>query len=336
MAPRKFRLGRLPKGYDKRSLKGVVGRPKKKGMNYSTDAESTVTSSDSDTRSSSFPSSSSVDSSREVSSECDLHMSNSTHLNTSTELSSDLNMSTVITPPSEQHEDSHSSCPNTWSESLVNQLHLPNKQWIAQVISSESLGICKLSSNSVKSITVTFCVAITPDYHWTLTAYGKVVDRAGCYALQNIPEQLSMDQLQCLLSVLDTCTVCTGHPEPHFVRMAESRKGKLFSKDGKKIVAILDTCSGEKTIRSSLCGLVVKGKKCSACVSYRSTLRKSFHRWQKKRSVSSPQHQSPSSRTNFRFLNTPQKSKRYSRLRARHDVKSKTIERLKVSVSTLV
>jgi hypothetical protein len=94
---------------------------------------------------------------------------------------------TDITPPP---EDSQSSCPNTWSESLVNQLYLPNKQWITQV-SSESLGICKLSSNSVQNLTVTFCVAITPDYHWTLTAYGRVVDQAGCYVLQNIPEQLN-------------------------------------------------------------------------------------------------------------------------------------------------
>jgi hypothetical protein len=114
--------------------------------------------------------------------------------------------------------------------------------------------------------------------------------------------------------------------------MAESGKGKLFSKDGKNIAVILDTCSGEKT-KKFFVWITCEGEKLfSMC----STLRKSFHCWQKKRPASSRQHQSPFSRTNFRFLNTPEKSKRYSRLRARHAAKSKRIERLQLKVSALI
>lgn len=78
---------------------------------------------------------------------------------------------------------------------------------------------------------------------------------------------------------------------------------------------------------------MVKGKKCSACVSYRNTLRKSYHCWKIQQSLS-PKH--PFSKTNFRFLNTPEKSKRYSSLRARLDAKAKEVQRMKSRISALV
>ena len=94
-------------------------------------------------------------------------------------------------------------------------------------------------------------------------------------------------------------TVCAGHPEPDFVRMAEARKGKLFSRNRDKIVAWVDT-SSEKTIRSSMCEMIVKGKKCSSCMSYQNTLRKSYHHWNAQKSQSPRRHHCTSSKTNFR------------------------------------
>ncbi len=85
-----------------------------------------------------------------------------------------------------------------------------------------------------------------------------------------------------------------------------------------------------------MCEMVVKGEKCSACMSYRNTLRKSYHRWNAQKSQSPRRHHCTSSKTNFRFLSTPDKTKRYSSLRARYDAKSKRVERLKSKICALV
>lgn len=80
----------------------------------------------------------------------------------------------------------------------------------------------------------------------------------------------------------------------------------------------------------------MKWCKCSACMSYQNTLRKSYHRWNAQKSQSPRRHHCTSSKTNFRFLSTPDKTKRYSSLRARYDAKSKRVERLKSKISDLV
>ena len=77
--------------------------------------------------------------------------------------------------------------------------------------------------------------------------------------------------LQSLVSLLDKCSVCPGHPDAHFILMAESKKGKLMSKDRRNVVARVDdftpvTLNGEqyaKTIRVSTCELLVCGSKCT-------------------------------------------------------------------------
>ena len=46
--------------------------------------------------------------------------------------------------------------------------------------------------------------------------------------------------LNLLLAWLDKCTVCPGHPDEHFVKMLESRGGKITSQHGDDIVSILD------------------------------------------------------------------------------------------------
>ena len=54
------------------------------------------------------------------------------------------------------------------------------------------------------------------------------------------------------------------------------------------------------------------------------------------KSLSPNRHLSTSSKTNFQFLSTPEKAKRYSSLRARYDAKSKKVERLRSKIATLV
>ena len=138
-----------------------------------------------------------------------------------------------------------------------------------------------------------------------------------------------------MLSILDTSNICAGHPEEDYIRMVESRRGK--------VVALVDTSPFtvegkifDKTIQSSACEVIVKSKKCSACVSIRGTLRKSYHWWKKQISLSPRRHISTFSKTNFWFLNTPEKKRRYSNLRARFDAKMKEMERMKSRISALV
>ena len=80
----------------------------------------------------------------------------------------------------------------------------------------------------------------------------------------------------------------------------------------------------------------VEGKKCASCVSYRNSLRSMYHCWLKQKSLSPSKRQSTASRTNLRWLSTPEKSKRYSQLRTRLYVKSKKIKRMKENISVLI
>ena len=77
---------------------------------------------------------------------------------------------------------------------------------------------------------------------------------------------------------------------------------------------------------------LIAGHKCPSCVSYRDSLRRIYHRWLKQKS---PSQQSSKSKVNIRWLNTPEKSSRYSQLRTRLDAKSKEVKRLQDKISCL-
>ena len=101
-------------------------------------------------------------------------------------------------------------------------------------------------------------------------------------------------------------------------------KGKLTARHG-DVVASLDSyapvvLNGEvyaQTVRYKSCEMVTNGVKCGQCVQYRDSLRKSFHRWEKKKKSSPSRRTSTSSCTNFALLNTPEKLQRYKKLKSR-------------------
>ena len=155
------------------------------------------------------------------------------------------------------------------------------------------VGICKLSCSSQDTISVTHSIVVSQDLSWTLTAHGKEVDPQMCSVSSGTPTTLTTATLQTLLSVLHKANICPGHPDQQFLSMLEAKKGKLLSRDGHAVMAYEDssapvTLNGEeylKTARRSLCELVVNGTKCPSCVSYRNTLRKSYHRWLKQKCI---------------------------------------------------
>ena len=176
---------------------------------------------------------------------------------------------------------------------------------------------------------ITHCVRITEHLTWNLSIHGTQVDSLKCELLAEIPETLNQTSLGKLLELIDSCNVCPGNPDTGYVEMAVARKGQLISKKHDIVTAIVDSfapvsCRGKlytNTIRVSSCELLVKGNKCTSCVLYRDSLRKMYNRWLKLKSLSPSKRQSTRSKTNLRWLSTPEKSKRYSRLRTRLDAK---------------
>ena len=50
--------------------------------------------------------------------------------------------------------------------------------------------------------------------------------------------------LKSLLQLLDTCALCSGHPEEHFCNFVRSKKGQLSSRNG-RVTAVLDSATME-------------------------------------------------------------------------------------------
>ena len=69
------------------------------------------------------------------------------------------------------------------------------------------------------------------------------------------------------------------------------------------------------TVPKSKCEIIVNYGKCEKCVSYRDTLRKAHNRWRKIRQRSPGRHTSTTSKTNYRYLNTPEKLQRHKKLK---------------------
>ena len=229
-------------------------------------------------------------------------------------------------------------------QTLVSSLNLPNQQWVIQQ-SEQSTAVCKISSQSGPSshtLVITHCVMIKSDLSWTVSVHGHPFDKDKCSALSTIPKKLSDRSLEALVSLLDKCHVCSGHPDKHLVEMGLSKKGQFLSKSGKVSGRVdnyskvyLNGCEFDTTVRSTNCEMIVQGTKCAACVVYRNSLRKMYHNWMKQKS-SSPSHRlSTSSRVNVRYLSTPEKSKRYTGLRSRFESINKENKRLKETIRFL-
>ena len=201
-------------------------------------------------------------------------------------------------------------------------------QWIHHTTQEScTIQVCKLSSmmSSSSQPIVTHCLTVNNDFTWTAHVHGHHVDGKKSQVLANFSEKLDPQSLNALLTQLDRCTVCPGHPDKHLVEMLSSMKGKLTSRHGDGIVASLDSyapvvLNGEvctQTVRNKSCEIIVNSAKCGHCVQYRDSLRKSFHRWQKRKIISPSRRTATSSCTNFALLNTPEKLQRYRKLKTR-------------------
>lgn len=201
--------------------------------------------------------------------------------------------------------------------SIQQHLVLP-LNWLMKTESC-AVNLCKISQVPSTSalnppLALSHCLTINKDFTWGLFIHGKKVDANTCTALKSVPALLQSNSVQPLLETVDTLNVCIGNPDNNFVELCGSHKGSILSPDGS--VSAFKDCSieGQFTVRTSKCELLVGGTKCDYCKKYRSVLcvmcshqRKSF---------SSSERSDVSSHVNYRYLSTPEKSKRMANLRA--------------------
>ncbi len=197
--------------------------------------------------------------------------------------------------------------------------------------------ICKLQHADDHGVTVIRSIVVNDDYTWCVYVHGHALEHSKCSALTNIPATIrKKEALNKLVRLVDTLNFCTGNPDEHFLDLADFRKGK-FQSVSNSTLAFTDTTYSvcieghvySRTIRTTACEMLVQGLKCEACQTYRHTLRALHSQWKQQAELDVEKHASVSSHTNYRYLRTPQRTKRMSNLRTEVKTKRNEIERLK-------
>ena len=167
--------------------------------------------------------------------------------------------------------------------------------------------LCKISSRpstSAQPLVVTHSVIVNADFSWQASVHGHIIQPTSSNPLSSIPVNLNQSSLSNLVSVLDSCTVCPGNPDPHFVTMVESRKGKFVTSTGEvraSIESALPVSINGKMYTSTIRTIRCHGAKCSECKSYRAQLHSMYSCFVHKATTS---HKF----ANNRYLDTPQKA----------------------------
>ena len=195
-------------------------------------------------------------------------------------------------------------------------------------------------SSSTQPIVISHYLTVRSDLSWSLSIYGQLVTTTQCSALAGSPDKVKCNVLCDFLCKLDTLTVCPGHPDEHFVRMAATKGGKFFSPTGEKFPFLdrsgMFKLNGEvycETVRSMKCHRLVQGAaKCSECVDCRDMLRASYHRWVNSQTKSPSTITSIHSHTNERWLTTVQKEEKSSKLKSRLKASDKKIAYLRAKI----
>ena len=230
--------------------------------------------------------------------------------------------------PSLSSEFSNSDAEVITLEKVKKELILPPHWVLSTQAEGErtcSIQVCKIVTSSSQQPIITHTLTVNTDLSWTAFVHGHNVSNGTTQVLANIPDTLDLRTSNALLTCLDICTVCPGHPDAHFIEMLSSMKGKILSRHGDETVALLDSyapvmLNGKmypQTVRKTSCEILVNTTKCTHCVQYRSSLRKSFHSWQTRNSTSPSRRTSTTSCVNFVLLNTPEKLQRYKNLKRR-------------------
>ena len=195
-----------------------------------------------------------------------------------------------------------------------------------------------MSGSSASPMAVSHTLTILSNFSWVLHVHKNQVDPSTCRALKEFPSQLTPDRVSEMLKVLDHLCVCAGQPDIRFIEMIRAKKEKIVSSRG-ETVAFLDSSPIElngivypETIRTSNCQIIGHFSKCDPCKRYRDNLRAIYNRWTKK---CSPTHISVSSHINERYLDTPQKASKISKLRNKVRTTKEQIKKLREKIKDI-
>ena len=72
--------------------------------------------------------------------------------------------------------------------------------------------LCKLSVTNDDSPLITHFIVVHSDLSWKVTIHNQQVPST-CSKLSRIPSKLTVESFKSLISLVDTCSVCPGHPD---------------------------------------------------------------------------------------------------------------------------
>ena len=154
-----------------------------------------------------------------------------------------------------------------------------------------------------------------------------------------MPEQLTPLTFLHLVNTVDTLRVCSGNPDDQFVDAVTSKKGVVKSKLN-TIIAHLDTaapvtCDGTlymSTVRRCDCEILTTDVRCVTCKAFRPSLRKICLRTSGR---SSSAVTDTTSHVNVRYMNTPEKREKISKMKRRVSAAEREVVKLQNRIETL-
>ena len=243
------------------------------------------------------------------------------------------------------------SCALEPESGTIDKTNLPDG-WMKES-TDVGLKFYKISGSPPNSI-VSHSIVVRPDKIWSAYVHGIDIhddiiqaDTLASTCIEPVPS------IAHLIESVENYVICPGNPDDHFIEILASCNGKIMSKDGKSVSGTLDYDSFiyggkyfSKTVRVSNCTKIIKasGRKCNNCESYRSVLRKLYSRLLKLKNSHQGQHLPVAcSHTNNRYMETPEKQQKMSRLTKENkalkrqvDTIKKRIENLTISNGTVI
>lgn len=203
--------------------------------------------------------------------------------------------------------------------------------------------LCKIEAQTSVStpLVITHTLLVERDLSWNVFVHGHHINRTTSGLLSSIPSHIDSSTLLTLLSILDSASVCPGHPDSKFIEIAKKRKGVFYGQNG-EIKASLESSfpvvrngvTYSSTIRASQCEILIKNEKsiCETCKAYGSTLRAIYSRCARSQTDAS----TPSKFTNNRYLASPQKMKKMKELQERACAAEKEVKMLREAIECSV
>ena len=136
------------------------------------------------------------------------------------------------------------------------------------------------ASPSLVHLKITDCITIKGDLSWELSVHVYLVNKNRCKLLS---DRLTQATLHKLLSFVEKCKVCPGHPD---LKMVKERKGCFYLKLKplllkRMTILFFFSFQGESfmsKVRISSCELLnAKAIRCAACKKYRNSRRSIYH-----------------------------------------------------------